>query len=165
MKRLRFFDGQLLTAQDFQAEQEYQLEKRRLHNRLLHGVGVINGLGVSVDDVSVDDRPVTSVLVSPGLALDSHGNEILVESPVRIDLTINMADSCFVMIEFTESPTDAVPGANGGLNFSRVTEGYQVRIVSDDPSQSTNTAQLCLARLIRVSGHWVVDETYCRQTL
>jgi len=165
MKRLRFFDGQLLTAQDFQAEQEYQLEKRRLHNRLLHGVGVVNGLGVSVDDVSVDDRPLTSVLVSPGLALDSHGNEILVESPVRTDLPINIDDSCFVTIEYTETATDPVPGANGGVNFSRVTEGSRVNIVGEDPSESTNPAQLYLARLIRESGHWVVDETYCRQTL
>jgi hypothetical protein len=159
MKRLRFFDGQLLTAQDFQAEQEYQLEKRRLHNRLLHGIGVVSGLVVSIDDGSG-----TSVLVSPGLALDGHGNEILVESPVRVDLTIN-DDCCFVTIEFTEAATDPVPGTNGVVNFSRVTEGFRVRIVSEDPSESTNTAQLCLARLIRVSAHWVVDETYCRQTL
>jgi len=80
MKRLRFFDGQLLTAKDFQAEQDYQIEKRRLHNRFLHGSGVVDGLAVSIED-----GPGGAVLVSPGLALDRDGNEILVESAVRID--------------------------------------------------------------------------------
>src|SRR3981189_3642305 len=79
MDRLRFFDGQLLTAKDFQAEQDYQIAKRRLHNRMLHGVGVVNGLAVSVDDGTG-----TVVLVSPGFALDCNGNEILVEGPVRM---------------------------------------------------------------------------------
>ena len=160
MKRLRFFDGQLLTAKDFQAEQEYHIELRRLHNRLLHGIGIVKGLVVSVDD-----GPGNWVLVSPGLALDGHGNEILVESPVRIDLAINISDSCFITIEFTETATDPVPTTNGDIEFSRVTEGYAVRIASEDPRESANSAQLGLARLIRVKGHWVVDETYCRQTL
>jgi hypothetical protein len=160
MQRLRFFDGQFLTAKDFQAEQQYHIEKRRLHNRMLHGFGVVDGLAVSVED-----GPGTAVLVSPGLAIDRIGNEILVNGPVRIDPLVCTSDVCFVTIEFTETATDPVPTTNGGVEFSRVTEGYTVSISPQDPSQSANTPQLGLARLMRMEGHWVVDDTYCRQTL
>jgi hypothetical protein len=160
VKRLRFFDGQLLTAKELQAEQEYHIEKRRRHNRLLHGFGVVNGLAVTVDA-----GPATVVLISPGLAVDGYGNEILVESPVRIDLGVCTSDTCFVTIEFTETATDPVPGLNGGLEFSRVTEGSAARIATEDPKETTNAPQLGLARLIRADGHWVVDHAYRRPTL
>jgi hypothetical protein len=160
MERVRFFDGQLLTAQDFQAEQEYQMESRRLHNRMLHGVGVAAGLAVSVDDGTG-----AVVLVSPGFALDGNGNQILVEVPVRIDLGICTGDVCFITIEFTETATDPVPGVIGGVEFSRMTEGYAVRVAMEDPGESTNAPHLGLARLTRVEGRWAVDQTYCRQTL
>src|SRR5437588_12500621 len=160
MQRLRFFDGQLLTANDLQAEQSYHIEKRRLHNRRLHGVGVVDGL-----TVSVDDGAGTVVIVSPGFALDNHGNEILVEDPVRVELGIYTNDVCFVTIEYIETPTDPVTGTNGGGEFIRVTEGYAVRSTTEDPSESANTSQLGLARLIRVEGQWVVDETNSRQKL
>ncbi len=45
-KRTRYFHGMLLTERDFQEEQIYHQEKRRLLNRMLHGWGVVCGLGV-----------------------------------------------------------------------------------------------------------------------
>ena len=69
LERVRFFAGQLLTAEDFEPEQNYFREKRRLHNRMLHGSGVCKGLGVSMDDGQRD-----TVLVSPGFAIDGLGN-------------------------------------------------------------------------------------------
>src|SRR6476646_4545423 len=110
MERVRFFDGQLLTAAEFEAEQRYHLEKRRLHNRLLHGFGVVDGLGVSVSD-----GPNAAVVVAPGFALDRRGNEIIVDGPVRIDLNVCTGGMCFVMIQYTETATDPVPTTNGGV--------------------------------------------------
>src|SRR5438132_14288438 len=104
MERVRFFDGQFLTAKDFQAEQDYHIEKRRFHNRMLHGVGVVDGLAVSVDE-----GPGAVVLVSPGFALDRYGNDIFVEGPVRVALGGSSGDVCFVTIESTETATDPVP--------------------------------------------------------
>jgi hypothetical protein len=46
--RLQYFYGQLLGASDFQAEQSYFREKLKLHNRCLHGYGVVCGLIVRV---------------------------------------------------------------------------------------------------------------------
>ncbi|MEX3788811.1 hypothetical protein [Paraburkholderia sp. BR14374] len=43
-RRLRYFYGQMLSAQDFQTEQHFFREKLKLHNRCLHGYGTICGL-------------------------------------------------------------------------------------------------------------------------
>src|SRR5687767_4724570 len=45
-KRLNYFYGQLLGVADFQTEQNFFREKLKLHNRCLHGYGVICGLKV-----------------------------------------------------------------------------------------------------------------------
>ena len=155
MERVRFFDGQLLTAAEFEAEQRYHLEKRRLHNRMLHGFGVVDGLGVSVAD--------GTVIVSPGFALDRRGNEIIVAGPVRIDLNVCTGDVYFVTIQYTETATDPVPNTNGGVEFSRVTENFALGIATEDPDESADTQQLSLARLVRQDGQWLVDETCCRR--
>ncbi|HLK05675.1 MAG TPA: hypothetical protein VKT53_14650 [Candidatus Acidoferrum sp.] len=44
--RLKYFYGQMLTASDFQTEQDFFREKLKLHNRCLHGYGVVCGLRV-----------------------------------------------------------------------------------------------------------------------
>src|ERR1700681_3205846 len=46
LQRLNYFYGQLLGVQDFQAEQDYFRDKLKLHNRCLHGYGVVCGLRV-----------------------------------------------------------------------------------------------------------------------
>jgi hypothetical protein len=45
-ERVKYFYGQLLGVREFQSEQAYFFEKHRLHNRYLHGYGVICGLEV-----------------------------------------------------------------------------------------------------------------------
>ena len=48
--RLRWFTGRFITARDLTDEQEYHLDRHRLHNRLLHGWGTVCGLGVHPHD-------------------------------------------------------------------------------------------------------------------
>ncbi|MFM5949660.1 MAG: hypothetical protein ACKOPM_10595 [Novosphingobium sp.] len=45
-ERLNYFYGQMLGAADFRSEQAYFREKLKLHNRCLHGYGVVCGLEV-----------------------------------------------------------------------------------------------------------------------
>src|SRR2546427_4104106 len=65
LERLRYFPRQLLTADDMRAEQEYVREKRRRHNRLLHGWGVVCGLEVVLDP----QAGPRAVSICPGYAL------------------------------------------------------------------------------------------------
>ena len=48
LTRLRYFHGRGLSALDLRREQAYHLERHRLHNRLLHGWGIVCGLDVEV---------------------------------------------------------------------------------------------------------------------
>lgn len=75
-KRMNYFNGMLLTEQDFQDEQTYVREKLKLHNRL-HGSGVIWGLCLRKGCVKVGEIEVTKIFIDAGLALDCAGNEII----------------------------------------------------------------------------------------
>ena len=46
-ERLQFYYGRSLTVADLQSEQQYFLEKLRLHMRCFHGTGIVCGLGVT----------------------------------------------------------------------------------------------------------------------
>src|SRR4051794_3638913 len=63
--RPRFFAGQVLTADDLNRLDYYIRGKHRLHNRQLHGWGVVNGLEVTCDACGSG-----TVVVGCGYALD-----------------------------------------------------------------------------------------------
>jgi len=78
--RPRFFAGQILTADDLNRLDAYIRGKNRLHNRQLHGWGVVNGLEVSCDACG------PGVVVGCGYALDPCGEDIVVCEPVVVDV-------------------------------------------------------------------------------
>lgn len=78
LRRPRFFEGQLLSAKDLEAEQVYFLEKQKRHNRGLHGYGVVSGMDVSSNN--------DVLIVSDGMALDSFGNEIVLPNCLEIPI-------------------------------------------------------------------------------
>jgi hypothetical protein len=69
-ERNNYFHGKLMTVRDFFAEQCYFNEKRWLINRTVNGWGVVCGLDVVARN--------GKVFVTPGLAIDCCGREILV---------------------------------------------------------------------------------------
>jgi hypothetical protein len=80
LERPRFFAGQLLTEAELNGEQAYVVAKNRLHNRYLHGPGVVCGLQVGCDPC---DGWVT---VAPGYAIDPCGNDIVVCEGQRLNV-------------------------------------------------------------------------------
>ena len=98
VERPRYFAGKLLTAEDYELEQAYHIERRRLLNRMLHGAGVVSGL-------EVDDGNGGTVTVEPGFALDPQGREILVCEPQK--LTIAKGDEqVSICLLYREEETD-----------------------------------------------------------
>ena len=87
LERPRFFAGQLLTEAELNSDQQYVLAKNRLHNRYLHGPGVVAGLQVECDDCE------GWVTVNPGFAIDPCGNDIVVCDEQRIDIRL-LIDRC-----------------------------------------------------------------------
>jgi hypothetical protein len=150
-KRARYFHGMLMTHGDFDVEQIYHNEKRKLLNRMLHGWGVVCGLEVK------PTKPTSQcVIVEPGLALDCHGNEIVVCEEQMIDLSEKpcqsarryVQDPCaeyktieqkpstlYVVIRYSESKIAPVSVyAPGGsceektCDYSRIQEGFCIEV-------------------------------------
>lgn len=98
--RPNYFDARLLTAADYQAEQDYHRRKSLLQNRILFGIGVVTGLRVSISK--------DQLTVSPGLAYDCQGNELLL-TKVHHETIINYKSHQFVTIEYREKSLEMTP--------------------------------------------------------
>jgi len=69
LKRMRYFDGLLLDAEDYKLDQEYQRRLQQLHNRYLHTWGIVAGLEV---EPSVQ---YLKVVVKEGIAINQVQGE------------------------------------------------------------------------------------------
>lgn len=78
--RPRFFAGQLLTDEDLNRLERYVIEKNKLHNRYLHGWGVVCGLEV------VCHPCPNLVTVRTGYALSPCGEDIVVCRDETVDI-------------------------------------------------------------------------------
>jgi len=151
-KRVRYFFGQLLSAQDFETEQQYHLQGRYRHNKMLHGPGIVTGLEIEVS--SGDSTP--SVIVRPGYAIDPEGRELILGSCVKLEIR-EKAASCYVMIEHTEKQTDWLPTKESNKPVaSRIEDGVQVRLAADDEK----CVSLVIGKIVHGPSGWELDRTF-----
>ena len=151
-KRVHYFAGQVLSADDFRAEQQYLIRRRLVHNLALHGSGVVTGMSVTVSG----GPSSPSLVVEPGLALDPHGREIELAVPVTVQLG-NPGCSHYVIIEYVEKETDLIPLLPEGTPMaSRIEEGALIRLSSGIPTDDG----IALARVVSDSTGWKVDSTF-----
>ena len=80
-ERNKFFNGKFITAADLTKEQEYVIEKNKLHNRML-GYGVVYGLKVK-KAYPFD----TKIIIEPGHGVDCYGNDIVLCSEKVVDIS------------------------------------------------------------------------------
>jgi hypothetical protein len=85
-ERNRYFTGKYMTARDFQGEQQYFRSRHQLHNRLLHGWGVVCGLRVLHHPNK--ECAATWVVVRAGIALDCCGRELVLPSDTPLELPL-----------------------------------------------------------------------------
>ncbi len=106
-ERNNYFYGKLLTSKDFQNEQRYMNDKRRLINRTLHGMGIVYGMDVVAADES-------AIILQSGMALDAGGREIVVPHTQVIKLsTVDgykdlKTDNVYLGIEYAESKANPI---------------------------------------------------------
>ena len=81
----RYFPRQMITPVELTLEHDYQRDKMRRHNRLLHGWGVVCGAkvcpiptGEKTKDGSTEFEP-WKVRVEPGYILGPYGDEIIID--------------------------------------------------------------------------------------
>ena len=163
--RNNFFDGKLLTAADLELEQNYFRSKLKLHNQLLHGFGIVSGL-----EVKVSSRG-SKLLITPGLALDCTGNEVLVQNPVEHPLPgTNFAPSVFLTIHYQETKKDLIPlpELDEACRHGHIAEGFGLTFESNNPHQGHRHLRgrwqpcgqlhgLTIARLKKSEGQWRLD--------
>lgn len=98
--RVNYFEGRLLSAADFRAEQDYLLGKLHQLTRVALGAGIVNGLRVSAG--------TRGLSVSPGVAVDPLGRLIELTEPCIFKLPRSRGP-WDLYIELVEVPCDAVP--------------------------------------------------------
>jgi len=140
--RLNHFQGLRLESEDFQVGERYHIEKHKLHNKVFHGFGVVQGwtptgpgkglqvLGRKRGDMSIE--------VTPGYAIDAEGNDIFLHETVVQTIDpgkFKLPATAFVVIKYVDEPTDFVVNAANPKykGHRRVVETSKVEIVANAP--------------------------------
>jgi hypothetical protein len=142
IKRLNYFRHQFLDEKDFQDEQKYHIEMRRLLNRLLHSEGIVDGLNVE----RADDQEIR---ISPGMALDREGREIILARETTRNLeSIAAGSHGFVTISYNEQMEQADRYSGGGVEgFTRVTESHEIHVTPQHPPEDSTAIVLARVHL------------------
>jgi hypothetical protein len=162
-KRNNYFYGKLLTAADFQEEQNYFINKQRLINRTLFGTGVVSGLEVTVD------KSAGIIRLSEGFALDGYGREIVLPKQMMFNLNqkytpkeVGKTRDLFVWIKYDENMTDPIPALeDAGTAFNMITEGSKIEF-DWAPPESSSIDKIVLAKItVETDGNKIyVDKIY-----
>jgi hypothetical protein len=160
LQRVNFVPGMLLGVDDFRAEQDYARHRLNRRNRLLHGMGIVSGLGVTVDRDAGGSRAV----ISPGFAFDPAGNEIFVDESLLLALP-TQGNTLLLLLAYAERPCRSVPTVgSGSLDASsdtptaqptRMTETYSAVL-----APAPDAGALVIARLRQTRGRWRVDPAF-----
>ena len=140
-RRNNYYNGKLLSVNDFEAEQKYINDKRRILTRLIGGMGVASGLDV----VAIGND---SLSVEAGLGIDGFGREIVLSEPdvkkissfTGYDPAVQ-SGNYFLFIEYNEKLSERShrDGADGIRQFDTVTEGYSLYLSKDIPKGEVGT--------------------------
>lgn len=109
-KRINFFRGFLTTEEDWNSAEGYHVEKRMLHNSLLHAPGVVpNFLGGL--KVTARGKNDLSVEVASGYAIDGAGHDLTLPEPVIITLNLRdykLPQTVYFVLRYYEELSDPV---------------------------------------------------------
>jgi hypothetical protein len=130
-KRCRYFNYQLLDEKDFQDEQNYHSEFRRLHNRSSHFWGIAEGL-------EVQEGSRQSIVVKPGVAIDVEGREIVLRSDAVLAIEALRPDTdYFLEAAFDEARADEGDSTGDDKRNNRIAEFVVFRSFSSVPKEGS----------------------------
>lgn len=142
-ERLVAQEGMVVDVSTWNASHDYHTQHHLRHNVALHSPGVIAGL-----DTVAWDPPDNSVVVNPGVAVDSEGHTIIVGQSQRFQLQTAEAGLIYLVLQYRE-----VPSGNGNSSSGQTSapgyllEAYRIEERRDLPDGSY--IELCR---IQVSG-------------
>jgi len=158
LQRVNFFTGQLLSVADFIAEQDYFRHKIHRRNRVLHGAGVVTGLHVTLERAGSNAK----VVIAPGLAFNTRGEEIEVSVPTSLTLPAQ-GKVLLVLLHYVEQPCRPIPALPNDpqadpqeeASFSRITETFSATL-----APNPDDTAIALARLTFNRGRWALDRKF-----
>ncbi len=143
IKRLHYFNHQMLVEDDFTDEQTYHLGMRRRHNRALHKFGVAEGLNVR----KTGEKEVT---VDPGTAIDRDGKEIIQGADFVVDLRDGTkypkGTQVHVVIAHVEEESDQKT-FGGVTGATRIAEKTKIEAVTTAPAADGSVIRLATFKL------------------
>lgn len=161
LKRPTYYAGKIMSAEDFRAEQAYQLACRWQHNRMLHGYGVVVGLEVGLEE---NDKG-TLIIVAPGYALDGWGREIVVPEPLTVALPGDRHD-LIIYLKYVEQQDDddsAKGIASSGAKFISEQAAVLFEPAAAERGMTSATRSdyaIPIARLRRPNLKWQRDRDF-----
>jgi hypothetical protein len=152
-KRINFFKGFLTTEKDWNDAERYHIDKRRLHNRMLHSPGVVFGYSGDLR-VTARARGDLSVEVQTGYAIDGMGNDLMIfDAAIRnINLEeFKLPQTIYIVLRYYEELTDFI-AYKENLEYKghrRVLESCKVELSQTEPDISREVE---LARIYLEKG-------------
>ena len=139
-KRINFFKGFLTTESDWNDAEAYHIDKRRLHNRLFHAPGVVEGMEGDLRVVA-RARGDLSVEIQAGYAIDGQGNDLVLWDAEIKNINAEeyrLPQTIYIVLRFTEELSDFI-AYKENLEYKghrRVREGARVEISQTEPDLS-----------------------------
>ena len=109
-KRINFFKGFLTTEKDWNDAERYHIDKRRLHNKMMHSAGIVYGFSGDLR-VTARARGDLSVEVQTGYAIDGMGNDLMIfDATIRnINLEeFKLPQTIYIVLRYYEELTDFI---------------------------------------------------------
>lgn len=138
--RPRFAEGQILAASDLLGLAAYPRGREERHNRFVHRWGIVTGLELESEDSETSDGiPFKKLSVSPGLAIDGEGRELLVTQSVPLiadrmrqqfgsGLEDDESYPVFISSQYRDGTASggAIGPCGTGVNGSSIEEGFEI---------------------------------------
>jgi len=152
-KRINFFKGFLTTEKDWNDAERYHIDKRRLHNRMLHSPGIVFGYSGDLR-VTARARGDLSVEVQPGYAIDGMGNDLMIQDATIRNISLEefrLPQTIYIVLRYYEELTDFI-AYKENLEYKghrRVLESCKVELSQSEPDI---TREVELARIYLEKG-------------
>ena len=136
-KPINFFKGFLTTEKDWNDAERYHIDKRRLHNRMMHSPGIVYGYAGDLK-VNARSRGDLSVEVQPGYAIDGQGNDLVVFDAMIRNINVEelrLPQTIYIVLRYYEELTDFI-AYKENLEYKghrRVLESCRVEISQTEP--------------------------------
>ena len=147
-KRINFFKGLFMQAEDWQHEQFFYREKQRFHNMYLHTPGVAFSSPGALQVTAAESG--TAVSIASGYAIDGHGRDLFLPEPLLMKLpalqNFKLPGTIFITIRLLEESEDMrTNDANPEYtNHAYTIENTEIEITAEKPD---NIEKLELARI------------------